>query len=195
MKSEGYGSNAETKIRVSKHIANEDGTDGAEILSVRGSSGQTGSSGKFPAKMPSDSLMPGRGESCRYSGHRADALRRPSLTDPKRTGGRLDSAAQSLDEGLGMFERTELIVLATGDDVGAGDFLRVAVPVDRFAERVEFALVRDAGHEHEALLEGRRRPIEGLRNHKTNIPFRYIPATYGPDCLPSTKCTRLFLMR
>src|SRR2546429_4303927 len=74
-----------------------------------------------------------------------------------------DEALRSLErrqQALGVDERRQLLVLAGHAQVGGVDELGMALPRHRLAELVELRLVADAGHVHEAHLEGRRRLLE-----------------------------------
>src|SRR5712691_474168 len=55
-----------------------------------------------------------------------------------------------------MFDRAQLVELAGEAEIGHTNFLGMALPGDGFTEPVELVLVGDAGHIHEALLEGGR---------------------------------------
>src|ERR1700730_4799503 len=59
-----------------------------------------------------------------------------------------------------MPDRAELLALASDDEIGHADFLRVAFPGDGLAKLVELLLLGDARHVHEPLLEGGRRLLK-----------------------------------
>src|SRR5262249_12217884 len=87
-------------------------------------------------------------------GDAADAVARVRIDD------QLFRAAERLGEGDGILQRAELVRLAAGDQIGHFHILGVAVPIECLAKSVELALVGDAGHEHEAVLEGWRGFLE-----------------------------------